>query len=54
MNNEKCPFVMTEIERQYSQELILKMLADEPQNRISSSDDIDYLEKLRNQTETLR
>jgi serine/threonine-protein kinase/endoribonuclease IRE1 len=42
---------MTEIEPQYSQELILKMLADEPENRISSSDVVDYIEKLRNQTE---
>jgi serine/threonine-protein kinase/endoribonuclease IRE1 len=53
LNNEKCLFVMTEIEPQCSQELILKMLADEPENRKSSSDVVDYLEKLRNQTENV-
>ncbi len=46
------PKKKTEIESQYSQDLILKMLVDEPENRISSSDVVDYLEKLRNQTET--
>ncbi|EFX68814.1 hypothetical protein DAPPUDRAFT_259603 [Daphnia pulex] len=47
------PVNVEKIEPQYSQELILKMLADEPENRISSSDVVDYLEKLRNQTENL-
>ncbi|EFX65544.1 hypothetical protein DAPPUDRAFT_117153 [Daphnia pulex] len=47
------PVNVEKIHSQYSQELILKMLADEPENRISSSDVVDYLEKLRNQTETL-